>query len=260
MRKGIITLVAAVIIAAVAQDVSAALTAREIVERSDKAVRGDSQVALVEITIKRRRWTRTMEMKSWDNRIARKSFAEILAPKKDAGNRFLMISQEGLMWQYNPNIGKEMKIDPSMMLQSWMGSDFTNDDIVKQSSIIDDYTHALSGKKTVEGHNSYVITLVPRPEAAVVWGKIIYFARVDDYLPVREEFYDQHGNLKKLLTLTGFRDLHGRLIPTVYKMITMKKNDEGRAGEEFTMMRIKEAIYNVKISDGIFSLQNLKRG
>ncbi|MBN2159050.1 MAG: outer membrane lipoprotein-sorting protein [Spirochaetes bacterium] len=237
-----------------------ALTAKEIIDRAENAIRGDSMVSLVEMTIKTRRWTRTMKIKSWDNRIAKKSFAEILSPKKDAGNRFLMIKSEKLMWHYNPDIGKEMKIHPSMMLQSWMGSDFTNDDIVKESSIIDDYTHTLEGKKTIDGYECYAINMTPKPDAAVVWGKMIYYARASDCLPVRQEFYDQHGKLKKLLTCGNFKTMSGRLIPTTLKMVTMKKKREGQQPtDEYTLMEIKDVRFNVKIPNRMFSLQNLKR-
>jgi hypothetical protein len=260
MKKILIIIIAISIIVPVLYGTSYALTAMEIINKSDQAVRGDSQIALIEITIKNRRWTRTMKMKTWDNRVTKKSFSEILAPKKDAGNRFLMISTEKLMWHYSPDIGKEMKIHPSMMLQSWMGSDFTNDDIVKESSIVEDYTHTLDGKATMDGHECYMVTLVPKPEAAVVWGKIIYYARVNDYLPVKEEFYDQHGKLKKILTCGSFKKMHDRVVPTVYKMTTLKKRrDEEQKGEEYTMMEIKDVAFNVKIQNSIFSLQNLKR-
>ncbi|OHD63493.1 MAG: hypothetical protein A2176_11325 [Spirochaetes bacterium RBG_13_51_14] len=260
MKKTISTISMIIILAAFSYGAAVELTGLEIIDRSDRAVRGDTQISLVEITIKNRRWTRTLKMKSWDNRVTKKSFAEILAPKKDAGNRFLMISKDGLMWHYSPEIGKEIKIHPSMMLQSWMGSDFSNDDIVKESSIVEDYTHTLQGKKTVEGHECYVVILEPKPEAAVVWGKIVYFARVGDFLPVKEELYDQHGKLKKVLTCYVYRRMYDRVIPTVYKMVTLKKQRESeQKGEEYTMMVIKDAMFNRKIDNRIFTLQNLKR-
>jgi len=260
MKKIFSIISAASIMAAALAGVSYALTGMDIINNSDKAVRGDSQIALVEITIKTRRWTRTMKMKTWDNRVAKKSFSEILAPKKDAGNRFLMISTEKLMWHYNPDIGKEMKIHPSMMLQSWMGSDFTNDDIVKESSIVEDYTHTLEGTATMDGQECYKVTLTPKPSAAVVWGKLLYYARVSDFLPVKEEFYDQHGKLKKIMTCGKYMKMHDRVVPTEYIMRTLKKRrDDEEKADEFTMMVIRDVAYNVKIDNSVFSLQNLKR-
>ena len=228
-----------------------ALDATEIIKRSEEAVRGNSQVALVEIVIKTRKWTRSLEMKSWENRITKKSFSEITAPEKDAGNRFLLIDQD--MRQYVPKLKKDIKISPSMMLQSWMGSDFTNDDIIKESSITKDYFHTLDGSAEVEGEQCYRIILKPRPGAAVVWGKIVYYARRADYLPVREEFYNEHGVMKKFMVCGGFRVMHDRVIPTMYKMQTVGKEDR------YTQMNIRSVRFNENIPAMVFTLQNLKR-
>lgn len=230
---------------------SYALTAYEIIEMSEKAVRGDSQSGTFEITVKTRRWTRTMLLKSYENRLQKKSFTEISAPQKDAGNKFLLIDKN--MWQFIPSLQQTIKISPSMMLQSWMGSDFSNDDIVKESSIKVDYTHKITGNETVDSHKCYKIELSPKPDAAVVWGKIIYYARESDFLPVKEEFYNEHGVLKKTMTLGNFRKMHDRVIPTIYKMQTVNKP------EQYTLLEIKDAKFNVPIPDRIFSLQNLQR-
>ena len=227
------------------------LTAREIIDLSDKAVRGDSQIARYTITIKTRKWTRTMKMTAWDMKKGKKSFSEITAPKKDEGNRFLLIDKN--MWQYNPRIQKAIKLSPSMMLESWMGSDFTNDDIVKESSIVEDYNHTLIGKETVNGSECYKIQLDPKPDAAVVWGKIIYFARTSDYLPVREEFYNEHNVKKKEMSCSDFKKMHDRVVPARYRMETMGNKDK------YTEMIIDEIQVNVPISPRVFSRQNLQR-
>ncbi len=234
-----------------AENSARALTAKEIIELSEKAVRGDSQTGTFDITVKTRRWTRTMQLRSYENRLQKKSFAEIYAPVKDAGNRFLLIDKN--MWQYVPKLQQTIKISPSMMLQSWMGSDFTNDDIVKESSIIEDYTHVLAGSETVDGQKCYKVELTPKPGAAVVWGKIMYFAREGDCLPVKKEFYNEHGVLKKVLVCSAFRQMHDRVIPTLYKMRTVGKEDQ------YTLMEISEARFNTAIPGRVFSLQNLQR-
>lgn len=228
-----------------------ALSATEIITESEKAVRGNSQTSTIEITIKTRRWTRTLKLKSWENRLRKQSFSEIYAPAKDAGNRFLLIDRN--MWHYVPKLQQTIKISPSMMLQSWMGSDFTNDDIVKESSIVVDYTHRLEGTSTVDGFRCHKIVLSPKPKAAVVWGKIVYYAREKDYLPVREEFYNEHGVLKKVMTCGEFQIMHDRTIPTMYKMVTTGKEDQ------YTLMKIKEVRFNIAIPARTFSLQNLTR-
>lgn len=228
-----------------------AIDATEIIKKSEEAVRGDTQIASIEIVIKTRRWVRTLQMKSWENRLEKKSFSEIISPEKDAGNRFLLIDQD--MRQYIPKLKKDIKISPSMMLQSWMGSDFTNDDIIKESSITKDYFHTLKGIEKVEGYECYKILLKPKPEAAVVWGSIIYYARKSDYLPVREEFYNERGILKKVMTCGGFKMMHDRVIPTTYRMQTAGKDDR------YTMMNILYVKFNDHLPPAIFTLQNLKR-
>lgn len=225
--------------------------ATEIIKKSEEAVRGDSMTSSVEIVIKTRRWTRSLKLKSWENRLEKKSFSEITAPEKDAGNRFLLIGQE--MRQYNPRLKRDIKISPSMMLQSWMGSDFTNDDIIKESSITTDYFHTLDGMETVDGNKCYKVVLKPKPGAAVVWGKIVYFAREGDYLPVREEFYNEHNVMKKVMTFSEFKMMHNRVIPTTYKMQTVGKDDR------YTMMNILYVKFNQHIPASVFTLQNLKR-
>ena len=227
-----------------------ALTGLEIVEKSEDAVRANSITGTYEITVKTRRWTRTMSMKYQELRGARKSFAEILSPRKDAGNRFLMIKTD--MWHYVPKIQQTIKIAPSMMLNSWMGSDFSNDDIVKESSILHDYTHRLMGTRDLDGTNSYIVELTPKANAAVVWGKILYYARTSDFLPVKQEFYSEHGVLRKVLTCDGFRVMGGRTIPTVYKMQPAGKN-------RYTIMEIKSIRFNENIPGRVFSQQNLTR-
>ncbi|MCK4852588.1 MAG: outer membrane lipoprotein-sorting protein, partial [Candidatus Omnitrophica bacterium] len=228
-----------------------ALTATEIIKKSERAIRGNTQIGIYEIVIKTRRWTRTMKMKSYESRRQKRSFTEIYAPKKDAGNRFLLINKN--MWHYVPKLQQTVKISPSMMLESWMGSDFTNDDIVKESSIVNDYTHSTIGKETISGHKCYKIKLMPKPDSAVVWGKILYFARENDYLPVREEYYNEHNILKKVMTCSNFKKMHDRIIPTLYKMRTIKKKNR------YTLMKIKRIKFNAGIPGRIFSLQNLKR-
>lgn len=228
-----------------------ALTAGEIIEKSDKALRGDTQISIIEMTIKTRRWTRAMQITTYMDSAGKKTFAEINAPKKDAGNRFLLLDKQ--MWHYVPKLQQVIKISPSMMLQSWMGSDFTNDDVVKESSIVTDYTHRLLGEETLDGYGCYKLELIPKPEAVVVWGKIIYFARTDDCLPVRAEFYSEHDVLKKYLTYQNFRFMHDRIIPTRYKMQTVKTEDR------YTLMEIMDITFNENIPDMIFTLQNLKR-
>jgi hypothetical protein len=111
----------------------------------------------------------------------------------------------------------------------------------------------LEGNEKIDGQEGYKILPKPRPGAAVVWGKIIYYARKTDYLPVREEFYNEHGVMKKFMACGEFRMMHGRVIPTTYKMQTVGKEDR------YTQMNIRSVRFNENIPASVFTLQNLKR-
>ena len=228
-----------------------AITAREIIDRAENSMRGASSAGSYEITIKTRRWERTLAMMSWDHRASRRSFTEITAPGKDAGNRFLLIKRT--MRQYVPKLQKDIRISPSMMMQSWMGSDFTNDDSVEQSSLIDDYIQRIAGSKMIDCADCNELEQLPRPGADVVWGKIMYYARKTDCLPAREEFYNERGVIKKVMTFSSYRTMHDRVIPTLMKMQSAGKDDR------YTIMEIKNIRYNVAMPEHIFSLQHLKR-
>lgn len=241
----LLTLIFTTALPLTAQDATA------LIERSEEAIRGNTMIATYEITVTTKRWTRTMTMKSWSNRTQKKTFAEITAPAKDAGTRFLLMNSS--MWNYIPGLQRAIKVSPAQMTQSWMGSDFTNDDIVKESSLVNDYTHSLDGTATIDGHKCYRVVLTPKPEAAVVWGKIIYYLRVTDALPVKEEFYNEHNVKKKELAFSEFKNMGGRHIPTLYVMRTMEKP------ERSTKMRIIDVSFNSPIPSHYFTLQHLKR-
>jgi hypothetical protein len=139
--------------------VLADISASEIITKAEVSTRGDTSYALYELTVKSRRGTRTLGIKVFDDRLRKRSMAEVTSPARDAGNRFLTMNDT--MWHYVPNLQETVRISASMMLQPWMGSDFTNDDIVKSSSIIRDYTHTLLGREVVNGEQCYKLQLFP---------------------------------------------------------------------------------------------------
>ena len=226
-------------------------SAREIIEKSEAATRGDTLVGEYSITVKTRRWERTMALTYQEKRLERLSFIEIHAPRQDAGNRFLLLGND--MWHFIQRTQSTIRISPSMMMQAWMGSDFTNDDIVNASSLVDDYSHAIIGEAEIDGYPSYKVELLPLPNAPVVWGKVIYYARVSDYLPVRQKFYNAREELIKVLYASDFREMDGRVIPTHYKM--KPTGDEDR----YTILEINEIKFNADIPDRVFSRQYLTR-
>jgi len=225
-------------------------SARDVVDRAEKAIWGTTLQAGLTMTVTTPRWERTLELQVWIDR-PRRSFIRILAPAKEAGIASLRIGSE--MWNYLPTVERTIKIPPSMMMQPWMGSDFTNDDLVKESSVVEDYTHRITGSDTVAGVPVYVVESVPKPDATVVWGRLVYRVRKADFLPAREEFYDERGTLIRVLTFSDIRVLGGRTIPTKWEMRPVAK--PGNA----TTMVMKSALFDVPIPTDVFTQRNLNK-
>jgi hypothetical protein len=224
------------------------LDATEILRRSENALWGKTMRTEVDMTIVTPSWQRTLGLKVWMDR-PNNSFLRVVAPAKDAGIGSLRIGTE--MWNYIPAIERTIKIPPSLMLQPWLGSDFTNDDLVKESSIVDDYTHTLL-QSPGPGTPNYVLQADPKPQAAVVWGKIIYTARAD-FVPLSQQFFDERGRLVRTLTYSDFRRLDGREIPTRWEMKPVDK-----PGKSTTIV-IKSAQYDRPIEADLFSLRQLTK-
>ena len=226
------------------------LTGTEILDRVEKLLWGRTSQGLSEMTIITPRWQRTLLMRIWMDR-PDKTFVRILSPAKEAGIGSLRIKTE--MWNYLPNIERVIKIPPSMMLQPWMGSDFTNDDLVKESSIVNDYTHAIIGFEEMEGTQVYKIEAIPKQDAPVVWGKLIYWVRKKDLIPLKQDFYNERGEIIKVMVFTEIRPMGGRIIPTRWEMRSMKK--EGNV----TIVVLKEMVFDKTINQEIFTLRNLQK-
>ena len=140
-----------------------------------------------------------------------------------------------------------------MMMQSWMGSDFTNDDLVRESSIVVDYTHKLLGEEEIDGRMCYKIELTPKPEAPVVWGKVISWISKEELLQLKTEFYDEEGYLVNTMVGKDVRMIGGRLLPTRLEMIPA--DEEGKK----TVVEQLELTFDAPIDESFFSIQNMKR-
>lgn len=226
------------------------LSPRDIVDKSEIAMRSDTSRATAEMTITTPDWTRTLRMNHWEIRLKKVFFIRILSPAKEAGVGTLKIGNN--LWNYFPNVERTIKIPPSMMGQSWMGSDFTNDDLLKESSV-DDYTWKLLAREDKEGFATYKVEGIPKPESAVVWGRLVEWVRRDNFLPLRTEFYDEKGRLIKVLTYSEFRDFGGRLVPARWLMTNLVKPGNT------TEIRLLKAEFDVPLSSEIFTLRNLQK-
>jgi len=229
---------------------SIAQDAKEIVKKADDKMQGLSNYTVMTIKIIRPSWERTMKMRSW-SKGNDYSLIIIDEPVKDKGTVFLKREKE--IWNWLPSIDKSIKLPPSMMMQNWMGTDFTNDDLVKQSSVVNDYNHKLIGDSTIQKYDCYKIEMLPKEDAAVVWGKIIIFIDKKEYMQMRVEYYDEDGYLINLMNFYDVKEMDGRLIPTRMEMIPAESPDKK------TVMIFDSIEFDISIDDNFFTTQNMKR-
>ena len=229
---------------------SQAQDATGIIRKADELMRGKSSFAQITMTIEKPAWSRSMTMKAWSLE-PDFSLVYVTEPARDKGTVTLKRGNE--VWNWLPSVQKVIKIPPSMMLQSWMGSDFTNDDLVKASSIVNDYSHTLLGKEEYEGHDCYKIQLIPKPEAGVVWAKVLVWISVEGYLEYKTEYYDEDGQLAKSFLGSKVRKFGDRLLPAHWEMIPY--NQPGNK----TVLVYDILRFDEKIGTDFFSLQNMKR-
>lgn len=225
--------------------------ATEIIRKADEKWNGEkSSESQMTMTIVRPTWERTLEFKNWtkgnDN-----ALTLITAPAKERGQAFLKRGTE--MWNWMPSISRMIKLPPSMMADGWMGSDYTNDDILKESSIVVDFSHIIIGEEKVDDMNCWKIELVPNEDAAVVWGKIVKWISKDDYLQMKSEYYDEDGFLVKTELSYDVKEMDGRKIPTRIEIIPADKKNQK------TVVVINSMKFNAPIDDAFFSQQNMKR-
>ena len=229
---------------------SSAQSAYDVIKKADDHLRGASNKAEMTIEIQRPKWSRTMEIKAWSLG-SDYSFILIQAPSRDKGSVFLKRDKE--IWNWQPKIEKVIKLPASMMMQSWMGSDLTNDDLVKESSILNDYTHQIVGDTIIQDRACYAIELTPKTEAAVVWGLIKTFIGKKDYLQLGSEFYDEDGYLITKMEASDIKYFGTKLLPATMVMTPIE--EEGKK----TTVHYKSIEFNIDIQESFFSKQNMKR-
>lgn len=234
------------------------LDAYQLARRVEEVFRGDTTkiAATMEVTSPRLPAPRRVRFVSWDDRPRRRSFIRILAPPKDADMTFLKIHPN--LWNYIPRVERTVRIPPSMMLQSWMGSDFTNDDLVNDSSELDDYDHRLLGvdpgsEGSGSGARAYVVEYVPHEDAPVVWGRILTWIESERSAPLRQEFFDEGGEKLRVMTFSDFREVSGRPFPHVWSMTPLDKDGHR------TVITVEEIVFDPEIAESVFTKRNLSR-
>jgi outer membrane lipoprotein-sorting protein len=248
LKKGITAacftflLLIALVSKASSQDIQA------LVQAAVEYYRGTASIATVAMTIHRPGWERTMTMKAW-TKGQKNSLFTIIAPPKDKGNGTLKRGPE--MWTYNPKVNRVIKLPPSMMSQSWMGSDFSNNDLAKSDSFVEDYIHSLSSMETHDGKKVYVTESIPKPGAPVIWGMQKLKIR-EDFILLSQGFYDEDFELVKAMTGSQIQMLGGKLFPKIWKM---QKAD---VKDEYTLLDYIELNFKEDLPDRLFTLSSLK--
>jgi len=221
---------------------------RKIIEEIDRLYRSKTSYSELEMEIVTPHWQRTLSMYGWSEGMD-KTFIRITEPKKENGVGTLRIENE--MWNYLPKTNKVIKVPPSMMMSSWMGSDFTNDDLVKEFSLFEDYSYNFTEVENPQEGLIYV-NCIPRPDLPIVWGNIVIAARESDYIPVWQKYYDEKGKLMRIQTFSDVRDYDGRRVPATMEMVPQHK--EGHK----TVIRYRVLKFDIPLDDEVFTLRNLR--
>lgn len=227
-----------------------AQTAIEIVEKSDKVTKGTSSKSEIAITTIRPNWTKEMKMKLWAKG-TKYSAMLVTSPAKEKGSVFLKREKE--VWNYIPSIERTIKLPPSMMMQNWMGTDMTNDDMVKQSSIVVDYFHEILGTEEIEGLTCWKLQLTPKEDAAVVWGKIIIWIDKIDYMQMKIEFYDEDDFIVNKLLAFNPKQFGKRKLPSKIEYIPV--DEEGKK----TVIEYLKWEFDIDVPESYFTSRYMKR-
>ncbi|PLW92834.1 MAG: outer membrane lipoprotein-sorting protein [Marinilabiliales bacterium] len=223
--------------------------ATEIIRKANNLLQGETNEMTITMKLIRPKWERVITMKTW-GKGTEYSLVLITSPAKDEGQTFLKRGNE--MWNWVPSISRMIKLPPSMMSQNWMSSDLSYDDFLKESSIVDDYTHKILKTEEISGMECYKIELMPKEDAAVVWGKVIKWVSKDGYFTLKSEYYDEDMDLVRTEMTGDIKYMGNRRIPTKYVVIPADK-----PGNQ-TLMVIDAAKFDIPIADDFFSQQNMK--
>jgi len=226
------------------------LSPEKILNNIDDLYRSNASHGILTLSVTTVNWQRTLTLEQW-SKGEDKSLIKILKPKKEKGLATLRVDKN--MWNYMPKVKRVVKIPSSMMSSSWMGSHFTNDDLVKQSRMAEDYTFSITFEGTREGKDIIEITCIPNKDAAVVWGKVEVVVFRDDYIPIRMIYYDEDLFLSRTLEFTDIRTMDGKMIPTMMNMIPIDEPGES------TTVKWEEIQFDVAIDDDFFSMRKLQQ-
>ncbi len=224
--------------------------ALRILQEIDDLYRSTSSFSNLTMRVQTKHYTRTVRMAGW-SKGKEKSLMRILYPLKEKGTTTLKSGNN--IYTYLPKTDRTIRLTSGMMMASWMGSHFTNDDLVKESRLADDYDPTITFEGQRDGRQIIDFTLIPKPDAPVVWGKIILTIGAIDHLPIVSQYFDEDAILARTLNFTDIKNLGGRDLPTVLKVVPADKKDE------FTELIYENINFDIDLDDSFFSLMQLRR-
>ncbi len=226
------------------------LSARQILDRVDDLYRGESSHGQLSMTVTTAHWQRTLEIEFW-SKGKDESLFRILAPRKEEGTATLRSGND--IWNYLPRVKRVIKLPSSMMSESWMGSHFTNDDLIKETRMADDYSYQVTFEGERSGRQVIELSCQPRPQAAVVWGKVVVTVDAGRYLPLETRYFDEDQALSRVLTFADVAVLGGRELPTRLTVVPSDKPGES------TVIHYEKLAFDVPLGEDFFSLRTLQR-
>lgn len=226
-----------------------ALNLDELLHHIDQLWRGQSSHTLMTMSVHTQHYQRTMQLEAW-SKGTEHSLVIIREPVKDRGIATLKVQNH--IWNYLPKINRVTKVPASMMAGSWMGSHFTNDDLVKENTFVQDFDAQLSFSGERKGRLIYEITAIPHADAAVVWGKVVILIAQDNLMPLQNFYFDESGQLIRTLHFSDPQLINGKVVPM---RLTLQPEDKP---EESTLIQYQSIRFGLPLEDQFFSLQNLK--
>ncbi len=220
-----------------------------VMNRIDDQYRGAASHGVMEMQVKTRHWSRSMAMESWS--LGKDySLVRILKPRKEKGTATLKAA--GDLFTYLSKTDRTIKITSGMMGASWMGSHFTNDDLIRHSRLSEDFHIRMTPVSDDPEETIYRFTLTPRPDVPVVWGRLEIEVRKQDLQPLTQRFFDEDGREVRVLEFSDHQEVDGRVMPR--KMVMKPLDDSG----EYTRVEWKEIDFSVDLDKGFFTLQKLR--
>ena len=220
-----------------------------ILNNVDDIYRSNASHGILTLAVTTSNWQRSLTLEQW-SKGNNMHLIKVLKPKKEKDLATLRVDNN--VWNYMPKVKRVVKIPSSMMSSSWMGSHFTNDDLVKQSRMVIDYDFSITYEGLRDGVDIVEISCIPKKNAAVVWGKVEVIVYRNDFIPLNIVYYDEDLKLSRTLKFSNIQVLGGKKIPLQMKMVP---TDEP---EESTAILWEKIEFDIVIKDDFFSLRKLQ--